>query len=115
LGNGQAPYRSQNWQEELKINILDLAEADLLRGFNFYEAQTPGVGHYFLDTLYSEIDSLCLYAGIHPIRFGCFRMLSRRFPFAVYYKLDRDEVSVLRVIDCRQDPGWIRKQVESPE
>ena len=54
----------------------------------FYEQQAEGVGEYFLDTLFSDIDSLVISGGIHPIHFGKYhRLLSKRFPFAVYYPL----------------------------
>jgi hypothetical protein len=60
-----------------KIRLLDEAYLDLQAGHLFYEKQAPGLGGYFLDTLISDIDSLVVYAGIHPICFGsyyrCFR------------------------------------------
>jgi hypothetical protein len=34
-------------------------------GFRFYEAQDEGLGDYFLNSIFSDIDSLQLYAGIH--------------------------------------------------
>jgi hypothetical protein len=37
----------------MKLQILEPAEQDLIRGFYFYEGQQQGVGHYFLDSLYS--------------------------------------------------------------
>jgi len=64
----------------MRLRLLDLAEADLLRGFRFYERKTRGVGWYFLDSLSSEIGSLHLYAVVHRKYLGYFRMLSRRFP-----------------------------------
>jgi len=51
----------------VKIEILDEAEADLIEGFHFYEYQETGLGWYFLDSLFSDIDSLLLYAGIHNV------------------------------------------------
>jgi len=58
----------------------------LVEGFAFYERQAAGIGDYFLTCLASDIDSLRLFAGIHPIHFGKYhRLLSKRFPFALYY------------------------------
>ena len=51
----------------MKIRIVDQAEDDLVDGYNFYEDQGPGLGSYFLDCIYSDVESLVLYAGIH----GC--------------------------------------------
>jgi hypothetical protein len=45
----------------VKIQILDEIQEDLLQGFRFYEGQEPGLGAYFLDCLFSDIDSLFLY------------------------------------------------------
>ena len=52
------------------MKILGSANQDLLDGFNFYECQDKGLGVYFLDTLFSDIDSLIVYAGIHPVYFN---------------------------------------------
>ena len=45
----------------MKVEILDEAERDMIEGFRFYEAQAGGLGDYFLDSLYADIDSLRLY------------------------------------------------------
>ena len=54
----------------MKIEILSQAEGDLISGHRFYEKQSPGLGSYFFNSLLSDIDSLRLYGGIHPIVFG---------------------------------------------
>ena len=53
----------------MKIKILSSANQDLIDGYWFYEKQSEGVGEYFMDTLFSDIDSLMINAGIHPIYF----------------------------------------------
>jgi len=68
----------------VRIQVLDEAEDDLQNGRQFYDRQGPGVGAYFAAALASDIDSLILFAGIHPILFGFYRVLSKRFPFGVY-------------------------------
>lgn len=92
----------------MKTSIQSAALADLRRGFHFYERQEEGLGTYFLDSLYSDIDSLRLYAGIHPIHFKKFsRLLSNRFPFAVSYEVKENTAFVRAVLDLRRDPAWI--------
>ena len=79
----------------MKVKILESASKDLLAGFHFYECQDKGLGVYFLDTLFSDIDSLIVYAGIHPVYFNrYYRLLSRRFPFAVYYRIEEDRILI---------------------
>jgi len=96
------------------LRFLDRAEDDLVDGFRFYELQQPGLGPYFLDNLYGDIESLHLYAGIHrKVWKQYYRLLSKRFPFAVYYTMKNDVVFIHAVLDCRRDPSWIRGQLKS--
>jgi plasmid stabilization system protein ParE len=89
----------------MKVRILTSAFNDLAAGRTFYETQGEGLGDYFFDSVFSDIDSLALYGGIHPQVMGYHRLLTRRFPYAAYYKIDADGcVIVFRVLDCRQDP-----------
>jgi len=96
----------------MKIRILDAAVEDLIEGFRFYEKLEPGLGVYFTDSLFSDIDSLSIYGGIHPVFFNSYhRMLSKRFPFAVYYRIVDQEVLVYAVLDCRRSPTWTRGRI----
>jgi plasmid stabilization system protein ParE len=88
----------------MKLRILPSAVQDLDRGREFYARQSDTLGDYFLDSLFSDIDSLQLYAGVHAKFFGDHRLLAKRFPFAIYYKVDGDDCIVWRVLDCRQNP-----------
>lgn len=97
----------------MKIKILSSASRDLIEGYNFYEKQSEGVGTYFLDSIFSDIDSLIVNAGIHPLHFDKYhRLLSKRFPFAIYYRIEKQIVLVYAVLDCRRNPAWIRKQLK---
>jgi plasmid stabilization system protein ParE len=96
----------------MKVRILASAHNDLATGRAFYEHQGVGLGDYFLDSVFSDIDSLALYGGIHPKVMGHDRLLTKRFPYAVYYKMDAEgSVIVFRVLDCRQDPGKTTRQL----
>lgn len=97
----------------MSIRILASASEDLDRGRIFYARQGAGLGEYFLDSLASDIDSLALYAGIHPKVFGYHRLLSKRFPYAVYYQINRNrDVIVWRVLDLRQNPIRIQRALK---
>ncbi len=97
----------------MKIRLLDAAVQDLIEGFDFYEKQESGLGTYFIDTLFSDIDSLLIYAGIHQTFFkSYFRLLSKRFPFAIYYRIDGHDITVHAVLDCRRNPAWSRKRLK---
>ena len=95
----------------MKIEILDKAAKDFADGYRFYEKQREGVGQYFVDSLMADIESLRLYAGVHARLRDYYRMIARRFPFAVYYRVQGEVVQVHAVIDCRRNPAWIQKRL----
>jgi hypothetical protein len=91
---------------------LEEALVDLHQGFRFYEGQEAGLGTYFLNELFSDIDSLRNSSGIHPSVFSHHRALAKRFPFAIYYSVTGEWVRVHAVLDCRRNPAWIRKRLQ---
>jgi len=96
----------------MKIKVLSSAIKDLFAGRLFYEKQGEGLGDYFFNSLFSDIDSLVLYGGSHLKVFGYYRMLSKRFPYAIYYKLEKESgVLVYRVLDLRRDPKKIKQSL----
>lgn len=98
----------------MTIRILSPAKRDLVNGFHFYEKQLPGLGSYFLDSIYSDIDSLVIYSGIHPVKFDdYYYMLSTRFPFAIYYRINENDVYIDAILDCRQNPDKTEKRLGS--
>ena len=96
----------------MKIKLLTSAYEDLKKGRHFYESQEENLGDYFFDSLFSDIDSLALYAGIHIKIFGYYRLLCRNFPYAIYYKIEKKTIVVWRILDCRQDPKNTVKQLK---
>lgn len=62
-----------------------------------------------MDSLFSDIDSLVVYAGIHSRFRGYFCLFAKRFPYAVYYRVEEGEIRVYRVLDCRQNPSKISR------
>ena len=97
----------------MKLQILDMARDDLVEGFYFYEEKEGGLGHYFLSSLFADIESLKLFGGIHQrVYKGFYRALSKRFPFAIYYTIKDDTVLIRSIVDCRRRPSWIRRHLK---
>lgn len=85
---------------------------DLRKGWRFYERKQAGLGDYFQESLFSDIDLLERNAGVHRRVFGFHRLLSRRFPYAIYYRVEgEDTIVVWRILDMRQDPDSIRDEL----
>ena len=98
-----------------EIVILKEVVADLNDGRAFYAQGEPGVGDYFWDSLLADIESLIIYAGIHKRAHGLYRMLARRFPYAIYYEMADDVAYVVAVLPMRRDPAWIESRLGDRE
>jgi len=95
----------------MKIKILDEARDDIAIGIRFYDSQNYGLGGYFLDSIMSDIESLHLYCGVHVKIKNYHRLLSKRFPYAIYYKYDDNTIYIYAVLDCRRNPLFISKRL----
>ena len=95
-----------------QVTVLSDAAEDIEAARGFYEAQEVGIGEYCVDSLLTDIESLGLFSGIHPLRFEFHRMLASRFPFGIYYREHGEETQVFAVLDLRRNPNWVRKELK---
>jgi len=95
----------------MTIKILDEAERDIAIGMSFYESQKEGLGKYFLTSILADIESLHIYAGIHIVISDYFRLLAKRFPFAIYYKIKNKIIYIYAILDCRKNPNILSKRL----
>lgn len=88
--------------------ITPEAEADLAEARAWYEGKRESLGEEFL---------LCVEAGLEQIRRapqaaaevqpGVRRVVVRRFPYGIFYRVDPDRIAVLAVYHTSRDPrGW---------
>ena len=40
------------------------------------------------------------------------RMLVKRFPYSVYYRVESNNILVYAILDNRRNPEWIRKRLK---
>ena len=96
----------------MKIELSSVAEQQMEEGYRFYECQVEGIGDYFLDSLMADIESLHIHAGVHAIFFGKYhRLLAKRFPYSIYYRIEGDLIRVYAILDNRRNPDWIRDRL----
>lgn len=87
------------------------AEREMLDAARFYAQQAPGLGADFLN----KIESAVCDIGEHPerwpvLRFDIRRRLVHRFPYALLYRVDREEVVVLATMHLHRRPDyWINR------
>ena len=81
------------------------AEADLANARDWYERQRAGLGAEFLLCVEEVLERIGrtpeMYMMVHhDVR----RALTRRFPYAVYYRVAGNDVVVLGILHTRRDP-----------
>ena len=97
----------------IRIQISEDALQDLNDGFLFYEAQEPGLGDYFVACLRADVERLKVSAGVHKFVHGDYhRVLSKVFPYGLFYTAEGESAVVWAIIDLRKDPAWIRARLE---
>lgn len=94
-----------------KFHVFSAVYDDLKIGQRFYDERAPGVGDYFYESLIADIRSLILYAGIHPQVNELFRMTAKRFPYFIYYLVEKHDVWIVAVLPMRRHPDWLEQQL----
>jgi plasmid stabilization system protein ParE len=81
------------------------AKADIRRAAQWYEAQRSGLGRAFL----RQIDALLERVRANPMQHQAVyrevrRAIPRRFPYGVFYRIERADVLVFAVVHLHRDP-----------
>lgn len=96
----------------MNIQILTPAKIDIANGADFYEHQEKGLGKYFLESIFADIESLRVYRGVHIKVNKYYRLLAKRFPYAIYYKYDDETIFIYAVLDTQSNPVHIKKRLQ---
>lgn len=94
-----------------KVFVAPSARRDLDETKQFYDQISSSLGSYCQDALLTDISSLQFYAGIHVRVFGHYRLLSRRFPYAIYYQIVGAKAVVVAILDTRRNPKSMKKRL----
>src|SRR2546423_1339085 len=95
-----------------RIDSDPRADSDVEAAFAWYEQQRPGLGDEFLDDLQAAYTRIV----DGPLRYQVLRgdvryCLLRRFPYAVYFTVNGEVISIFAVVHSRRDQSeWQRRQ-----
>ena len=91
------------------VFIRPRAEEDLRQARRWYEAQRAGLG----DELIEEVKRAIILLEDQPQRRppyyrGFRRLLTRRFPYKLFYRLEGDHVVLFRILHAKRDHArWL--------
>lgn len=90
----------------MRVRYTERAKDDLQIAFQWYESQQRGLGFEFLNCVEAVIKTIQdmpkLYAKHHA---NFRRALVRRFPFSIFYTIEKEQIVLHAIFDNRQDPA----------
>lgn len=90
----------------MRLPLLSLsgATADLLAAHDLYERRSPGLGKDFILMVDAVLDVVARQPELFPtVHRGLRRALVRRFPYAVFYRIDPDAIRVIAVLHAKMN------------
>ena len=90
----------------MNLRYTDRAKVDLEIAFNWYEEQRQGLGFEFLNCIEAVIKMIIHMPEMYAVQYADFRRaMVRRFPFSIFYTVEKNEIVVHAFFDNRQDPA----------
>jgi plasmid stabilization system protein ParE len=87
-----------------RVIIRPNAEADLREAQLWYNSQRLGLGDEFLNEIGRAVHFLGEQPERRPIYYNGFRcLLTHRFPYKLFYRIERDRVIVFRILHAKRD------------
>jgi toxin ParE1/3/4 len=88
------------------------AQDELISAAQFYEAQAPGLGLDFIETVRQTYERLLESPASGPA-FGRHlrRLLVPKFPYGLLYRVEAERIYIIAVMHLRRRPGYWRSRV----
>jgi plasmid stabilization system protein ParE len=87
-----------------RVIIRPNAEADLQDARSWYESQRIGLGDELLVEVRNAVQLLAEQPERRSIHYNGFRrLITRRFPYKIFYRVEGDCVIVFRILHAKRD------------
>lgn len=88
-----------------RLNFLPQVEQDVQDAFDWYELQLPGLGEDFLLSTDAAINAIARQPLLSAVEYKRIRKAkTKRFPFGVFYLVDKDTITVIAIIHLARHP-----------
>ena len=94
-----------------RLRVRKTARAEIAAAFDWYLERSPAAAGRFLEAVDEALRLIEEVPERHPIIRGRLRrVLLRRFPYAIYYKVYQSTITVVGVIHGHRHPDtWLRR------
>ena len=98
---------------KLPIRLRPGVATDLSTAANWYNNERPGLGDEFVQAAYDAFDVIAERPLSFPVvRGNAHRALLKRFPYAIYFRVEHETVVVLVVIHTARSASVWRKRLK---
>jgi hypothetical protein len=98
------------------LRFLPEVEGDAINGYVWYEAKSGGLGEDFLRMFYACANEIPLNPLLYKKIYQDFRRrLLRRFPYAIYFTIEKNQITVFGLFHCARNPRAINEELQDRE
>jgi plasmid stabilization system protein ParE len=88
-----------------RLDFLPHVEQDVQDAYDWYELQLPGLGEDFLLSADAAINAIARQPLLSAAEYkGVRKLKTKRFPFGVFYVIDKDTITVIAIIHLARHP-----------
>ncbi len=98
------------------LQFLPEVEEDVFNGYVWYETKSRGLGEDFLRMFYASANEIPWNPLLYPKVYKDFRRrLIRRFPYAIYFTIENDQIIVFGFFHCARNPQVVKTTLQNRE
>ena len=96
------------------VSFRPEAELDLVNALSWYRNIHEGLGEDFLTRVEEALDRIRHFPEAYPIvEEDVRRVLTRRFPYGLFYFLDEESIVVIAVLNNSRDPDEWQSRLQA--
>ncbi len=98
------------------LRFLPEVEEDAINGYAWYETKSRGLGEEFLRMFYASANEILWNPLLYRKVYQDFRrLLLRRFPYAIYFTVEEDQITVFGLFHCARNPQAVNAILQNRE
>lgn len=96
------------------MSFLPEVEEDIVAAYIWYEEKSKGLGEDFLRIFYAGSTEMARTPNIYSKVYKNFhRKLLKRFPYAIYFIVERKTIIVYGLFHCARNPYLIKEKISN--